>query len=592
MDRKERILRGIPVSGGFGIGKTFLYTHTLPDIPTYLIDNEKVEEEIYRLRRVIEKTEKELLELKGQINSEMGKDIAEFISIQLALLKDRGVIHRTEELIHKRRYNAERAYKEAVFEISKPLAHASQPFFRERTDDIMDVVNRVIRNFLNISIPSILEAPSGSIVVAHQLPPSEAALLDPKKVTGVAIELGGKTSHTAIMTKALAIPAVLGVKNLLLRVKQDENLILDGNRGLVIINPSKKRLKLYEKEKERFLAHQKFLFQLKEAEAVTKDGRHIDLSANIEFLADTYSALKYGAKGVGLFRTEYLYLTRRRAPTEEEQYEIFSMVAKRMKPYPVIIRTFDLGGDKMISNYSEHNPFLGWRAIRFCLDHREFFETQLRAILRASKEGNVKIMFPMIASLEELKRAKFVLKRVKEKLRREDIPFDEECEVGIMVETPSAAIMADSLAKECSFFSIGSNDLTQYTLAVDRGNERVAKLYDHFHPSVLRLIAQVIDAAHKNEIWVGLCGELASDPLSIPFLVGLGIDELSMAPIAVPEAKRVIRAIDIPTVEEIAQRVLRFRTPSQVTGFLRRVLERRYPELKDIIHKKPEICLI
>ena len=414
MDKKERILRGIPVSSGFGIGKVFPFSHTLPDIPESLIDSEKIEEEINRFKEVIEKTEKELLSLREQINSEMGKDLAEFISIQIALLKDREVLLKTEELIHKQRYNAERAYKEVITKISEPLISSSQPFFRERTDDIMDIASRVIRNFLRVPTPSILEAPPGSIVIAHQLPPSEAALLDPAKVIGVAIELGGKTSHTAIMTKALGIPAVVGVKNLSLRTQSGEDIILDGNRGLVIINPSQTRLKLYKKEKERFLAHQKFLFQLKKAEAVTTDGKHIDLSANIEFLADAYSALKYGARGVGLFRTEYLYLTRRRAPTEEEQYEIFSLVAKRMNPYPVIIRTFDLGGDKMISNYTEHNPFLGWRAIRFCLDHKEFFESQLRAILRASAQGNVKIMFPMIATLEELRRAKFILKKVKE----------------------------------------------------------------------------------------------------------------------------------------------------------------------------------
>lgn len=591
MDKKERILRGISISPGFGIGKVFAFSHTLPDIPEYLIDKEKAEE-VVRFKSVIEQTEKELLNLRKQIDSEMGKDLAEFISIQLALLKDREVILKTEELINKQGYNAERAYKEVVTKISEPLISSSQPFFRERTDDIVDIAGRVIRNLLGVPAPSILEAPPGSIVIAHQLLPSEVALLDPAKVIGVAIELGGKTSHTAIMTKALGIPALAGVKNLSLRAQSGEDIVLDGNRGLVIINPSQARLKLYKKEKERLLAYQKFLSQLKEAEAVTADGKHIDLSANIEFLADTYSAIKYGAKGVGLFRTEYLYLTRRRAPTEEEQYEIFSIVAKRMNPYPVIIRTFDLGGDKMISNYTEHNPFLGWRAIRFCLDHKEFFESQLRAILRASAHGNVKIMFPLIATLEELKRAKLTLKRTKKKLKVNGIPFNEECEVGIMVETPSAAIMADSLAKECSFFSIGSNDLTQYTLAVDRGNERVAKLYDHFHPSVLRLIAQVIEAAHKNEIWVGLCGELASDPLSIPVLVGLGIDELSTSPIAIPEVKRVIRSIDISTVKDIAQRALRFHTPSGVTRFLRRILERRYPELKNTIRKEPTICLI
>jgi phosphotransferase system enzyme I (PtsI) len=590
--RHEQILRGLPVSPGFGLGKVFIYTRSLPEVIEKEIAPEAVAEEKKRFENAVRATQAELSLLKERVKTELAQDFSEFIEAQLEMLKDETAITETLHFIEQKLRNAEFAYSEVIKSISTPLTQSKVDFFKERIADIRDVASRVLKNLTHTVSTSILDTEPGSILVAHDLPPSEACLLDPKRVAGIAVELGGKTSHTAIMTKALEIPAVLGVENLLSKVTAGQPIVIDGNRGIVIINPTGKRNRFYQDEQERYLKFRQSLVELAPVEATTEDGKQLDLSANIEFIAEAFSALRYGARGIGLFRTEYLYLTRGRAPTEDEQTEVFTEVVKRMKPYPVIIRTFDLGGDKMLPGYTESNPFLGWRAIRFCLENVDFFKSQLRAILRASAFGNVKIMFPMIATLEELKRAKLILEQTKNELRAAAITFDDECEVGIMVETPSAAIMAESLARECNFFSIGSNDLTQYTLAVDRGNEKVAKLYDNFHPSVLRLIDLVIKAGHKHGIWIGLCGEFAANPLAIPLLVGLGIDELSMSPSALPQAKKIIRSLETQKAVELARRVIEFNTPLEVTRFLKRELPKKFPGVGDILSKNQKACLI
>lgn len=569
-----------------------IYTRSLPEVTEREIQPEAVAEEEKRFRETILQTGNELSLLKERVWSEMGRDFSEFIGAQVEMLNDEEVINETLRFIRERRRNAEFAYTEVVKRLSTPIAQSKADLFKDRIADIHDVASRVLKNLTRTVSTSILDVEPGSVLVAHDLPTSEACLLDPKRISGVAIEWGGKTSHTAIITKALEIPAVLGVENLLSKVVVGQPIIIDGNRGIVIIDPTEKRKLFYKNEQERFLKFRQSLVELAPVEPVTEDGKQIDLAANIEFSAEAFSSLRYGARGIGLFRTEYLYLSRGRAPSEDDQADIFAEVAQRMKPYPVIIRTFDLGGDKMLPGYTESNPFLGWRAIRFCLENVDFFKSQLRAILRASASGNVKIMFPMISTLEELKRAKLILQKTKDELKTAKIPFDEECEVGIMVETPSAAIIAESLARECNFFSIGSNDLTQYTLAVDRGNEKVAKLYDNFHPSVLRLIDMVIKAGHKHGIWVGLCGEFAALPLAIPLLIGLGIDELSMAPSALPQAKKIIRFLDTQKAAELARRTIEFNTPLEVTRFLKCELVKKFPGMADFVAKEQEICSI
>lgn len=583
MQPKERILRGIPVSAGFVIGKAFIYENIFPQLTATAISDAEVNKELARFERAITQTEVELKELYEQVKREMGRDLAEFIALQIALLKDRETIEQTKDFILTKKVNAEYAYAEVQKKLAAPVAASSVTFFRERFADILDVAHRVLRNLLQDELPSIHEIQNGSIIVTHDLLPSEAALLDKSRVLGVITEIGGKTAHSAIMVKAKEIPAVMGLENITKQIKSGESVILDGFRGIVVLNATKKRMEFYKQELAKLERRKKYLFQLKTVDPITKDGKFIDLSANIEFVAECFAAQQYGARGIGLFRTEYLYLAKRRLPTEEEQYKIFAEVATAMKPYPVIIRTFDLGGDKVIPGYSEANPFLGWRAIRFCFENKELFKSQLRAILRASAVGNVKVMFPMVATLEELKRAKLLLNEAKKELANQKIPFDEQMEVGVMVEIPSAALKADGLARECNFFSIGSNDLTQYTLAVDRTNERVAKLYDHLHPAVLKLIKETIEAAHRHNIWVGLCGEFAADPLGIVILIGFGIDKLSVTPASVPLAKEVIRILDTNKAAAIANHTLELNTSLEVTRYLQKAINDQFPQILELI---------
>jgi len=581
--KKERILRGIPVSSGFVIGKTFVYENLFPHLSARTINDSAVPQELARFESAIKETEVELKALHEQVKREMGRDLAEFISVQISLLRDSEILQNTKDYIQKNKSNVEFAYSEVQKKLAAPVAGSSVAFFRERFSDILDVTNRVLRNLLHEELPSIYEIQNHAIIVTHDLLPSEAALIDKNHVLGVVTEAGGKTAHSAIMIKAKEIPAVMGIENIKRNIQSGETIILDGFRGIVILDPTEKRLEFYKQEAEKLERRNKYLFQLKEAEPITQDGKYIDLSANIEFIAECFTAQQYGARGIGLFRTEYLYLAKRRAPTEEEQYQVFAEVAAKMKPNPVIIRTFDLGGDKVIPGYLEANPFLGWRAIRFCFDDKELFKNQLRAILRASAAGNVKVMFPMVSSLEELKRAKLLLNEAKKELITKNIPFDDQMEVGIMVEIPSAALKADALAKECNFFSIGSNDLTQYTLAVDRTNEKVSQLYDNMHPAVLKLIKETIDAAHRQNIWVGLCGEFAADPLGIIILIGFGINELSMTPACVPLAKEIIRTLDSTKAANIANRVLEFNTPLEVTRYLMKEINVQFPKILDYL---------
>ncbi|RKX71240.1 phosphoenolpyruvate--protein phosphotransferase, partial [candidate division WOR-3 bacterium] len=436
---------------------------------------------------------------------------------------------------------------------------------------------RVIRNLKGMEHTSVLEAPKGTIIVTLDLPPSEAALLNPDTIVGLACQRGGETSHTAIMAKAFGIPAVLGIEGLMERAQDGRPGIIDGYKGLLIINPKPKTISLYQHRIKEVADYERKLDQFRKLQPITKDGRHIELSANIELPAEVLAVKKNEAEGIGLFRTEFLYLSIGEPPTEEDQFEVYSWVVKEINPNPVIIRTYDLGGDKFIPNYEEANPFLGLRAIRFCLTEPAIFKTQLRAILRASHFGNVKIMFPMISTVEELKRARMILKGVMKELKQEGVPFDPNLEVGIMIETPSAALLADRLARYVDFFSIGSNDLTQYVLAVDRSNLKVARLFDHFHPSVLRLIRAVIEIGHKNHIWVGLCGELACDPMGLILLLGMGVDELSMNPLAIPTAKRIITSVKTKDLLPIAMRCLEFGTALEVRRYLTKELRSILP---------------
>jgi len=575
----QKSYRGVPVSPGFAQGVSQVYRPYAPALREVVLGPGQVADELKRFRQALHAAERELHTLHTQVKRDLGPDFADFIEVQLTLLHDEEVVKNTEAFIREALRNAEFAYSQTVKSMSEPVAKSDVPLFRERMLDIVDVSNRVMRHLLGDDSRSLLEVAPGTVVFAHDLPPSEAALLDPRRVVGLVLEAGGKTSHTAIMAKAKEIPAVMGAGMICDAVTDGLRVLVDGFRGVAIINPTKSRLHAYDDEIERRRVFRESLSALATTQPVTVDGRTIDLSANIEFIAEAKAAKRYGARGVGLFRTEYMYLAKRRQPTEEEQFLVYAEVARMFKPYPVIIRTFDLGGDKVLAGYSEANPFLGLRAIRLTLNRLDLFGDQLRAILRASAFGNVKVMFPMVSTIEELRRAKLEVERAKGVLKARGVEFDPDFEVGVMVETPSAAIMADRLARECSFLSIGSNDLTQYTLAVDRGNEHVAKLFDHLHPAVLYLIKKTIDAAHQQGIWVGMCGEFASDLLGMLVLLGMGVDEMSVSPGMIPEAKGIIRNIDGGVAAEIAAQALKLGTALEVQRLLRREMDRRFPHL-------------
>ncbi|MGB9720006.1 MAG: phosphoenolpyruvate--protein phosphotransferase [bacterium] len=580
---KEKILHGVAASKGVAKGKAFIYEIKKTEVFQTPILSVYLKEEVTRFVQAISKTKEELKEIKEQINREIGEDFGQFLDAQIMMLEDDTIIETVKQRIFDEKKNAEYIYYEVVSEYAKKLGESKNAYFKERVIDIYDVAERVLKNLLGVSHSSVLEAPAGSIVVARDIPPSEATLINPKNVIGIAMELGGRTSHTAITARALEIPAILGIGDLLSKVQNGDEIIVDGERGIVIINPSEGRISFYENQQKKNLQIEKALLPVCELPPETRDGKHVDVSANIEFFAEAEHALKYGAIGIGLFRTEFLYLARRGSPSEEEQFRVYNALAKKMKPHPVIIRTYDLGGDKIFSDYREANPFLGWRAIRVCLQEKEFFKTQIRAILRASVNKNIKIMFPMIATYEEIKRTRLIFNEVKQELRSKKLEFDDGIQLGIMVETPSAALLSPFLAQEVDFFSIGSNDLTQYALAVDRGNEKISKLFDHYHPAVLKLIRETAQAGHNAHIWIGLCGELAGDPLAIPLLLGLGIDELSMSPSSIPRAKLVLRTLTIPQCQEIAQESLNFRTALEVKKYLNRVVRKRFPGIEGVM---------
>jgi phosphotransferase system enzyme I (PtsI) len=437
------------------------------------------------------------------------------------------------------------------------------------------VGKRVLKNLLGRERKGLEDLKDRVIIVAHDLSPSDTAAMHKENVAGFVTDVGGKTTHTAIMAKSLEIPAVVGAQEATVRIKTGDNLIIDGSMGMIIVNPDEKTLVNYRKVEEKLKEISKKFIFLKKLPAQTLDGRRVEIVANIELPAEIGAVKQYGAEGIGLYRTEFFYMNRRDLPSEEEHYQAYKYVAEAMKPYPVIIRTLDLGGDKFISQLEvPHDmlPFLGWRAIRFCLARPDIFKTQLRAILKASLHGQLKLMYPMISGIEELQQANKMLKEAKEELRKERIAFDENIQVGAMIEVPSAAMTADLLAQECDFFSIGTNDLIQYSLAIDRTNEKIAYLYEPAHPAVLRLIKNVIDSAHDKGLWVGMCGEMCGEPPLALILLGMGLDEFSMPAFLIPEIKHVIRSVSSEQVRAIAVQALKLSTGREVEEFSQKKL--------------------
>jgi phosphotransferase system enzyme I (PtsI) len=564
----EKVYRGIAVSAGVCRGKILVLRRTRHVIARRELPEPEVAGEVSRFEQSLVKTRQQLVEVQRRVVASMSATEADIFDAHLLMLEDRVLIEEVIRFIREQKVNADFAFHSVSERYVAALADVQDEYLRERATDLRDLAGRVLDNLLEVKDTlNLRHLTEPCILVSHDLSPSTTAQLDKKFVLGFATDVGGKTSHTAIMARSLDIPAIVGLQNVSEELQNGDYALLDSYNGTIIVNPTDQTLFEYGQLAKIKASLGEKLREIQRQPAITLDGKTIHLSANIEDQNDIESVIAHGAEGVGLFRTEFLFINRDSLPGEEDQYKVYREVAAALKPNPVIIRTLDLGGDKFASHLQlarEVNPFLGWRAIRFCLAQPELFRAQLRAILRASAEGNVKMMYPMISGLEELKQANALVEKCKNELRAEKIPFDENLEIGAMIEIPSAALVADALAKRVKFFSIGSNDLIQYTLAADRTNEKVSHLYEPTHPAILRLIKLTVDAAHANGIWAGVCGEVAGDPVLAPLLVGLGVDELSAAPPVIDEVKYIIRRIKLSEAQALAEFALQCESPTEI----------------------------
>jgi phosphotransferase system enzyme I (PtsI) len=581
--RQEVCFFGAGASPGIARGKIHVVRDELDDVPRYRIAPSQIADEIGRFEAALIQTRMQILKMQQRIAESIGAKDAAIFDAHLLVVEDRTLIDEVLRKLETDLWNVEWVFQEVATRYAATLSKIDDPYLRERALDIQDVSKRVIRNLQGKAPRAFLALTEPHILVAHNLTPSDTASMNKKHVLGIATDLGSRTSHAAIMARSLNIPAIVGLHDITAKLETGQYVLLDGIDGVLIVNPTAETLAKYaeiESKRARVVAQLK---ELRETTSTTRDGRHIVLSANIELPEDVEAVFANGAEGIGLYRTEFLYLNRNTLPTEEEQYETYRQVAERVRPHPLIIRTFDLGGDKLaggtVDITDELNPFLGWRAIRFCLENIDIFKTQLSAILRASTVGNVKIMFPMISGLDELRRAIEVLAECKEELCKAKIDIGDKIEVGAMIEIPSAAISANVLAREVDFFSIGTNDLIQYALAVDRVNEKIAHLYEPTHPAVVRLLKMIADAAHANNIWVGVCGEMAGDIALTPLLLGLGMDELSTSAMLVPRVKRAVQSLAIPECRELVEETLKLDTPSEILARCLELADKHYGDL-------------
>ncbi len=577
------LLKGIPASPGIAYGKAFILDSESFAIQKKEISEKDLHGEIARFEEALIRTRQEILGIQESVSSQLGIQHAEIFNAHLLVLEDRTLIEEIISRLKKELLCVEYIFDDVLRKYMNVFSKVEDEYLRERVADIRDVGKRVLRQLLGKNRETLADISEKVIVIANDLSPSETASLHKKNVIAFATDIGGKTSHTAIMAKALEIPAVVGLKTVTAGVKSGEMVIVDGSNGVIIVNPDEETIAKYEREKSRFEEYDTLLIKIRDLPCVTPDGRKIELSANIEIPDEIPSVKSHGALSIGLYRTEFFYLERVDLPNEEEQYEEYKKVAEQMNPNSVVVRTLDLGGDKFLSQINipkEMNPFMGWRAIRFCLARPEIFKVQLKAILRASIHGKLKIMYPMISGVEEVIAANKLLNEVKEELREKKIAFDENMEVGAMIEVPSAGLTADIIAREVDFFSIGTNDLIQYSLAVDRVNEKIAYLYEPAHPAILRLIKNIIYAGHKANIWVGMCGEMAGEPVFTLLLMGLGLDEFSTSPVNIPRIKQIIRSVDFKVAQKIAEEALTLSTGNEVERFAQEKLKELVPNLQ------------
>jgi len=560
---KEKIYKGIPASSGITIGKAYLYTKRQIKINAQNLDGSEIEKEVDDFNKSIKLSRKELNKIFSISKERIGERHSKIFDAQIEILNDTIFINSVIERIKKEKRSASYIFHDEINKLGKILLSANDDYMKERFADINDVKNRVIRNMKREKLVSKVD--EYSVIVAHELTPADTILFSRRKVHGYATDTGGITSHAAIISRALRVPAVVGMKEIAKNVKTGDTVIIDGFDGLFITNPEKETIKNYKQKFNEYKKHEEKLLKVIDLPCETIDKKKIVISVNIEFNEEIDFITNYGHCGIGLYRTEHLFLEKGDFPSEKEQIKRYSQIANLTYPNTVTIRTYDIGGDKLLpSSLKEQNPYLGWRGIRICLDRVQIFKEQLKALLISSTKKNIKVMFPMIASVDEIKKTKEILNEVRHSLDKEGLNYDKEMKTGIMIEVPSACMMADELAKEVDFFSIGTNDLIQYMLAVDRGNEMISNMFQEFHPAVVRTLKKIVDAAHNNNIKVSLCGEMASNPIATGVLLGLGIDELSVVPSIFPEIKQIIRVIKISEVKKLVDVLMKYSTEEEV----------------------------
>jgi len=575
--------KGIAVSPGVVIKDAFILESEGYRIPRHLIKEDEIPKEISRLEEATTAAWKEIEKLENRVSENLGSQIASIFATHKLMLQDELLLREFSKKVEEHKFSAEYAVSLVLRVYIKKFETVDDPYLSARVADIYDIEKRLLRNLLGEKREELKNLTKEVVVVAHDLSPSQIASLDTTKVRGFVTDLGSRNSHAAIVARALGIPAVVGLETATVDIFGGDRIIIDGNRGDVIVRPDETTIKEYQLiEKDFHVFEERITSELKDLPAVTLDGREISILGNIEFPRDIIPNLNQGATGIGLYRTEFLFLGSNESPTEEEHFKAYAQAVQELGSKPLIIRTVDLGGDKFFpaNSNTELNPFLGCRSIRYCLEHPDIFKTQLRAILRASALGNAKIMFPLISSLQELRKAKDIVKEVMEELNQKGIDFDEKIEIGIMIEVPSAAMVADDLAKEVDFFSIGTNDLIQYTMAVDRGNEKVAHLYSPAHPAILKLLRMAITAAEENNIKIGICGEMGGEVEYTILLLGLGLREFSVAPaMIIPEVKKIIRSVTYERAKEAAETVCSYNDPAKTIEYLRNIVREIIPEL-------------